>query len=501
LKAVFGRNLSQNGNVISLREERSMKARSITACLLGLLAACTSAAAAPKQPNILFILADDMGWRDWSGAGSRFYRTPHLDALAASGMQFDQAYAPAAVCSPSRASLLTGRTPARLHVTDWIPGEGTPQGPSAFQVPDWTQYLPDLPNLPRQLKSAGYATAIVGKWHLGDRSGPRDRGFDFSLAAGEIGHPASYFWPYGAPGDSHRVPDLAERGGHEGEYLTDRLTDEAIAWMRRHKETSPGQPFMLELSHYTVHIPLEARADDLAAVADWTPDGRQDERTYAAMILSLDRSVGRMMAALRELELERDTIVVFTSDNGGLDRKARHATSNAPLREGKGYAYEGGTRVPLIVSGVAGVKAGSRNVAPVAGTDLMPTLLELAGAPQVAGLDGRSLVPALHGAAQPARLLGWHYPHYWGDGDVKPWSTLRDGSLKAIHFYEEARWELYDLASDPGEAHDLSRERPRDLKRMQSALGRWLERQGAQLPVPRRKSAAPAPAAAGAERD
>jgi arylsulfatase A-like enzyme len=436
----------------------------ILPAVLGLLPACTSparpdaAAAAPakKHPNILVILADDMGWRDWSGGGSRFYRTPHIDALAARGMRFDQAYAPAAICSPSRAALLTGRTPARLHLTDWIAGEGTPTWRSQYRVPDWTQRLPAVPTLPGQLQGAGYDTAIIGKWHLGDVA-PRERGFGFSLAGGETGHPASYFWPYGAASDPHRVPDLAERGGKEGEYLTDRLTDEAIAWLRGHARARPGQPFMLELSHYAVHIPLEARADDLAVVAGWTPDGRQDNRAYAAMVHALDRSVGRMLQALRELGLERDTIVVFTSDNGGLDRPAMHPTSNAPLRAGKGYAFEGGTRVPLIVSGVAGMSSGAHSDAPVSGTDLMPTLLELAGVPYVAGLDGLSLAGALHGTPQPARVLGWHYPHYWGDRDVAPWSSLRGGALKVIHFYEDDRWALYDLASDPGETHDLAR--------------------------------------------
>lgn len=369
-----------------------------------------------KPPNILLIVADDMGWRDWSGADSTFYQTPHLDALAARGVRFDQAYAAAAVCSPSRAALLTGKAPARLHLTDWIPGEGTPKEPSAFRVPEWTMRLPAAEvTLAEALAPLGYRSAYIGKWHLGgEGSLPADHGFDWSLAAGHMGHPASYFWPYGAAGDERRVPDLAARAGASGEYLTDRLTDEGIGWLRAQAHNRDGQPFLLTLAHYAVHAPFQARADDLAAVADWTPDGRQDNRTYAAMLRALDRSVGRVMAELDALGLADDTIVVFTSDNGGLDRAPPDdATSNAPLREGKGYAYEGGTRVPLIIAG-AGVRIG-RVAHAVSGIDVLPTLLTLVGG-EAPAVDGRSLALLLHdpSAALPARSLGWHYPHYLG---------------------------------------------------------------------------------------
>ena len=445
-------------------------------------------AQAPTRPNIVLIVVDDMGWRDWSGAGSRFYRTPHIDALAERGARFDQAYSAAAVCSPSRAALMTGKTPARLHITDWIPGEGTPKAPSTFRVPDWTMQLPAAETtLAEALQAFGYRSAYIGKWHLGGvGSLPRDHGFDQSLAAGHAGHPASYFWPYGQAGDTHRVPDLAERGGTTGEYLTDRLTDESIAWISDSVRQYPGRPFLLTLSHYAVHVPLQARDEDLAAVANWTPDRRQDNRTYAAMLHALDRSVGRILKALGALHLDDNTIVVFTSDNGGLDLSWAHPTSNAPLREGKGHAYEGGTRVPLIVAGTGRVAPGLRSNHPVSGVDLLPTLLELAGARSPPSLDGRSFAATLRGDPPNAtRPLGWHYPHYWAGRTVEPWSSLRVGDLKVIRFHEDDHWELYDLARDPGERHDLATERPRELARMQRQLGDWLRGQGAQLPVPR----------------
>lgn len=473
--------------------------RAVVLTLLSLMfpvAHATGAAPAASRveahapPNILFILIDDMGWRDWSGGGSHFYRTPHLDALAAEGMVFDNAYASAAVCSPSRAALLTGQTPARLHLTDYIPGEGTPSA-SRFRVPEFNQQLPDVRTLALDLDAAGYRTAIIGKWHLGGKGSlPTDHGFDWSLAAGPQGHPGAYFWPYGKPGSPGQVPDLAARGGGPDEYLTDRLTDEAIKYIRDAATRHHGRPFFLELSHYAVHAPLQATGADLAAVAGWTPADGQNNRTYAAMIHAVDRSIGRLMSTLRELHLDRDTIVVFMSDNGGLDLPGKNdlalATSNAPMRAGKGFAYEGGLRVPLIFVEPGSIPARSHNAAPVYGVDLTPTLLQLAGLKVPDGLDGRSLAPLLHGGNIESREMGWNYPHYWDDQLVTPWVVYRQGNLKLIHFNEDDHYEMYDLSNDPTEQFNLVNAHPHEAERMKQAMAAWLRAQHAQTPIPRR---------------
>ncbi|MFK2930814.1 sulfatase [Dyella agri] len=449
----------------------------------------TSRKEAPTPPNILFILVDDMGWHDWSGGGSRFYRTPNLDALAAEGMVFENAYASAAVCSPSRASLLTGLTPARLHLTDYIPGEGTP-AESRFRVPEFNQQLPDVRTLARDLDEVGYRTAIIGKWHLGGKGSlPTDHGFDWSLAAGPQGHPGSYFWPYGKPGSPGQVPDLAAQGGGPGEYLTDRLTEEAIKYLHDAATHHQDRPFFLELSHYAVHAPLQATEADLAAVKDWTPADGQDNRTYAAMIHALDRSVGKLTATLKELHLDRNTVVVFMSDNGGLDLPnetgSALATSNAPMRAGKGFAYEGGLRVPLIFVEPGHIPAHGHNDTPVYGVDLTPTLLQLAGIKPQDDLDGRSVVPLLHGDSMAKRDMGWNYPHYWDDQLVTPWVVYRQGDLKLIHFNEDDHYEMYDLANDPTEQFNLVHAHPHEAERMKQAMAHWLEQQHAQTPIPR----------------
>jgi arylsulfatase A-like enzyme len=434
-------------------------------------------AAAPK-PNIVFILIDDMGWRDIGANGSKYYRTPNIDRLAGEGVRFTNYYAPCAVCSPSRAAMMTGLSPARLHVTDWIPGEQPPAN-ARFNLPQWTKALdPTVPNLPKALHELGYATASIGKWHLGGEGHlPQDCGFDLNVAGGDIGHPASYFWPYGAPKNSHRVPMLAETGGEKGEYLTDRLTDEALRFIEQHQK----QPFYLYLAHYAVHAPLMSKAEDSAEFENTPPVDGQDFPTYAGMVKAVDDSVGRVLETLKKLGLEKSTIVVFTSDNGGACHF--HATKNRPLRGGKGFPYEGGLRVPLIVKVPGVTKAGLVSDSPVIGMDFLPTFLSLLGAKPVERTDGIDITSALQGKPLPQRQLGWNYPHYWGGQLISPYAVLRDGNWKIVRWYEYDSEELYNLATDPSEKTDLAKKEPAQLASMHQKLDAWLKANNAQAPI------------------
>lgn len=445
------------------------------------------AAGADRKPNILFMLVDDMGSADGGCFGSTFYKTPEMDRLAGSGMRFTQAYAACAVCSPTRAAIMTGKCPARLHITDWISGEGTPKQ-SRFSVPDWQKHLPlEEITLAERLKELGYVTAAIGKWHLGGTNFyPQFQGFDLNVAGGHIGHPASYFWPYGEAGVSHRVPGLAERGGIKGEYLTDRLTDEALRFI----ETNRARPFFLYLAHYAVHSPLMGKPALVNEAANRQPAKGQSNTIYAAMLRSVDESLGRIRAKLEELRLAENTIVVFTSDNGGAVHFGKPpATSNPPLRKGKGYAYEGGLRVPLLVSVPGITKAGSVCDVPVVSCDFFPTLLELVGVPPTAAataLDGVSFASLIQGQTRvEPRALFWHYPHYWNGTNVTPYSVVRYGDWKLIRFYESDREELYNLRADPGEQQDQAATEPEKRRGLAERLDRWLKEVRAQMPIPR----------------
>lgn len=451
---------------------------------MALLTGAILSPAAPK-PNVVFILIDDMGAADGGCLGSSFYRTPEIDRLARTGMRFTQAYASCAVCSPTRAAIMTGKSPARLRITDWIPGEGTPKE-SRFRVPDWEQRLPlDELTLAEALKELGYTTASIGKWHLGGTNFyPEHQGFDLNIAGGHIGHPASYFWPYGAPGASHRVPHLAQSGGSEGEYLTDRLTQEALRFV----ESNRAKPFFLYLAHYAVHSPLMGKKSLIEEAVTLPPSKGQSNTVYAAMLRSVDESVGKLLNKLEELQIGEHTIVIFTSDNGGAVHFGKPpATSNPPLRLGKGYAYEGGLRVPLLIRVPGITRAGTTCDTPVISHDFFPTLMELAGGRRIEGrIDGLSLVPLLRENDLPARNLFWHYPHYWNGKAVTPYSIVRSGDWKLIRFYEFDREELYNLREDPGEQSDLAPTRARERVRLAGALDEWLKRVQAQMPVPRR---------------
>lgn len=456
-------------------------------CAWFFAAALSAAPPAKLPPNIVFVLVDDMGWADGGCFGSEFYQTPQIDALAKSGVRFTSAYAACAVCSPTRAALMTGKYPARLHITDWIGGE-TPPKNARFDLPDWQKHLPlEELTLATALKKLGYATGHIGKWHLGGGEFlPQYQGFDTNIAGGDTGHPASYFWPYGATNNDHRVPGLAERGGQKGEYLTDQLTDEALTFI----ESNKGQPFYLNFCHYAVHAPLMGKQELIDAAADRPGADGQSNKVYYAMLRSVDESVGRIVKKLDELHLTERTVVIFTSDNGGAVHLGKPpATANFPLRNGKGSAYEGGLRVPLIVKVPGVTRAGGVCDTPVITMDFFPTLLELAGADQSArrtAVDGVSFAPLLRGEKQtPHGDLFWHYPHYWNGGIISPYSVARVGDWKLIRFYETGREEIYHLKTDLSETNDLANSNPAKRKELGAHLDAWLKEVGAQMPLPR----------------
>ncbi len=434
-----------------------------------------------SRPNVVLILIDDLGWADLTCYGSKFYKTPHLDRLAASGQRFTQGYAACPVCSPTRAALLTGKYPARLHLTDWLPGRGDRNDQKLLR-PKLRQQLPlDEVTLAERLHEAGYVCASIGKWHLGGAGfEPTRQGFDLNIAGDDRGSPASYFAPYLR--DKRVMPGL--ENAPDGEFLTERLTAEAERFITSNRE----RPFFLYLPHFTVHTPIRAREEVIAKYAAWdgTPHGRQENPHYAAMVESMDDSVGRVLNKLDELKLADNTIVIFTSDNGGLaTNEGRHtpSTINAPLREGKGWLYEGGIRVPLIVR-APGCKTGLID-SPAWSCDVLPTVLELCGLAPQPNVDGTSLAGVLRNppSAPKTRTLYWHYPHYANQGG-KPGAVVRDGDWKLIEFYETGRRELFDVNKDPRESNNLAEKLPAEVERLAAMLASWRSSVDAQMPTP-----------------
>lgn len=428
-------------------------------------------APAKQKPNVILIVADDYGWKDLGCYGSDFYRTPNIDRLASQGVRFTQAYSACTVCSPSRAALLTGKYPARLHITDWIPGL-PPENPK-LQVPDWTKYLPlQEVSLARPFHAAGYATASIGKWHLGgEEYYPDKHGFDINIAGTSASNPTTYFAPY-------KIATLPE--GPKGEYLTDRLGDEALRFIDANKD----KPFFLYFPHFAVHKPIQAKKDLIEKHrARLHPGLTQTNPNYAAMIESMDDTVGRIRTRLDELKLADNTIIVFASDNGG------HipTTSNLPLRAGKGSCYEGGTRVPFIVYWPGVTKPGTTCDTPVIGMDIFPTLLEMVGAVAPATPDARSLVPLLSQKGTLDRdALYWHYPHYqlYQQQGTSPYGAIRSGDFKLIEFFDDMRVELYNLRDDIGEQHNLAAQMPQKVDELRARLHAWRKDVGAQMPTP-----------------
>ncbi len=473
----------------------------IILALAALVAGCLGDAR-ETPPNVVVILIDDLGWIDTGVYGSAFYETPHIDRLAAEGVRFTQFYTASSVCSPTRASLMTGKHPARLHLTNWIGGEQ--KGP-LLQA----EYIRQLPleeiTFGEAFREAGYATGYIGKWHLGKEGFmPDDQGFGFTKTVNFAGQPGSYFPPYENPNFAlTNVPDLD--GDPDDAYLTDRLTDVAVAFLEMHRDST----FLLVLSHYAVHTPLqskdtlthkyEAKAAGLPPTDEpaFLPEGtlgttrqRQDHAVYAGMIESTDESVGRVLDALDALNLADNTIVVFVSDNGGLSTLSRDRawapTSNRPLRAGKGLLYEGGIRVPFIVKAPGVAQPGSLAHTPATSTDLYPTLLALAGLPLRPDQhrDGISLTPLLTGGEAPARdTLYWHFPHYHGSGN-RPTGAIRAGAFKLIEWFEDDRVELFNLDDDLGETTDLAATMPGKAEELREALHVWRARVDARMPTP-----------------
>ena len=446
-----------------------------------------------SPPNVIFILIDDLGWADLGCYGSSFYETPSLDRMAEEGMKFTDAYATCNVCSPTRASILTGKYPATLGITSHI---GLPQ-------PDkWKKNTPMLPasykeqldlseiTLAEAMKPAGYRTAFLGKWHLGydTKFYPEYQGFDVNIGGYGKGQPPSYFSPY-------RIPNLKD--GPKGEYLTDRLTDEALKFM----EESKDEPFLIYLSHYAVHTPLQGKPELVAkykakaaklpkGVPEFADDAGvsvrqvQNHAVYAAMVESMDESVGKILDKLEELDLEKNTIVIFTSDNGGLSTSEGRPTSNLPLRTGKGWSYEGGVREPLIVKWPGVTKPGSVSDGPVTSADFYPTILQMIGQPipKDQKINGESVVPLLKGETLPERPLFWHYPHYSNQGGF-PSGVVRLGDFKLVENYEDMSVELFNLKSDLGETKNIAKENPEKVAGMTKLLHEWRKQVDAEMPT------------------
>jgi arylsulfatase A len=517
-------------------------------CMYNSYAQAKAAKSSPGKPakkmNVIFYLVDDLGWADLGFEGSSFYETPNIDSFSKKGVRFNQAYAACHVCSPTRASILSGQYPARLGLTDWLPGRK--EFPfQKLQNVESVQHLPyNAQPLPQVLKENGYRTAIFGKWHLGEDSNSTKRqGFDVHIPDYNKGWPnGSYFSPF----DMKGLPD-----GPKGEYLTDRLTTEALKWVEKNKE----QPFFLYLAHYAVHDPIQGRGDlvvkyekkknQLAKTAqppfilEGNPDDgptvagtaqdtahqgfrvfpdrtvkikqRQDNPVFAAMVECMDENFGRVLAKLKELGIEDNTIVIFFSDNGGMsaanfgnparkiaatDLDKAYSTSNLPLRGAKGWMYEGGIREPLLIYWPGKGQHGISSDVPVISTDFYASILDMVGIDPHPrgnnGIDGKSIVPILKGDNAGVeqikqKPLFWHFPHYSNHGGQSPGGAVRYGDYKLIEYYENNTVQLFNLKNDPGEKNDLAGTETAKVKELQTLLHNWRKELRAKMPVPNPK--------------
>lgn len=457
-----------------------------------------------KLPNIVMINVDDLGWTDAACLGSDFYETPNIDKLAEDGKMFTQFYAAAALSSPTRASIMTGKYPARLGLTDWIRARFQPGGkilpedsPSGFVLDGGKNrmyYTPENPlwmeleevTIAELLKEAGYTTCHIGKWHLGPEDYfPDKQGFDINIGGCDYGEPPSFFDPYSRgplpeydydsiPG----IPGLPSR--KPGEYLTDREADEAVSFIREHT----AKPFFLNMCHYAVHVPLQAKADLERKYQLKEPGEHHNLPVYAAMVESVDQAVGSILSTLDELNLTGNTIVIFTSDNGGLTKN--ETTSNYPLRSGKAFPYEGGIRIPLIVRWPGVVQPGTTSDEMLITNDFLPTLCDAANIdlPENQPVDGKSFLGVLQGLEQNPvhENLIWHYPHYRDWDNTVPYSIIRQGNWKMIKWYGEQSPELYNLAEDVGESNDLAGEMPEKVKDLEIKLMARLKEMNARVP-------------------
>jgi len=493
---------------------------------------------------VVFFLVDDLGWADVGYQGSTVYHTPNIDSFAKRGVRFTRAYAACPVCSPTRASILCGQYPARLHLTDWLPGRKDFPFQKLKNVQS-VQHLPyDQPTLAAVLKEKGYRTAIFGKWHLGeDADSTKRQGFDVHVPDWNKGWPnETYFSPYGMKG---------LEGSTNGEYLTDRLTTEALRWVEQNRE----HPFFLYLAHFAVHDPIQGRPDLVtkyekelpsrpqatgpAYILEPNPDDgspmtrttlnvllqdkryesfsvlpdrmvkikqHQDNPQFAAMVESMDESLGRVLAKLSELKLDQKTLVIFFSDNGGMSAanfgnpnkgiaKSKldkaYSTSNLPLRGGKGWLYEGGIREPLVIYWPGGGQTGMTCDVPVISTDFYSTILNILGmgaSTRQGGMDGMNLVPLLKGdkelpKALAQRALYWHWPHYSNHGGQSPEGAILYQDYKLIEYYENNTAQLFNLKADPGEQNDLARAEPQKVEELRAMLHAWRKNVNAEMPV------------------
>lgn len=439
-------------------------------------------ASAKEKTNIVYINADDLGWTDLGVQGSTYYETPHLDKLAASGARFTNGYAAASNCAPSRACAMSGQWPQRHGIYTVSPSDrGESQDRKLIPIPNTKSLADEVFTIPELLKEAGYYTAHVGKWHL--TADPRDQGFDLNIAGFHGGLPAKggYHSPY------HYANIVNQE---EGEYLTDRLADEAAAIIKKQKD----KPFFLSFTPYTVHTPIEGRADLVEKFSKKEGDERHNHPEYAAMVASLDLAVGRIVEALTEEGLLENTFIVFTSDNGGHSRY----TSNAPLRSGKGSYYEGGIREPFFFAWPGRIESGLVLDTPITNLDLFPTFAAIAEAqiPPEKVIDGQNLLPLLtENTPLPSRDLFWHFPIYleaYLENDqetrdpifrTRPGSVIRSGNWKLHHYFEDDGIELYDLANDPSEQANLAEKHPEKVARLRRHLSTWLEETNAPLPT------------------
>ena len=446
-----------------------------------------------QPPNVVFLLADDLGWADTALYGSDLHETPNIDRLARESLRFTNAYAASPVCTPTRASIMTGKYPARLHMTVWHEASANPPLDRRLVPPVTLGSLPHAEvTLAEVLHDAGYMTAHVGKWHLGTAGFyPETQGFDINIGGTFWGAPQTFFYPYRGTkhfgGEPRYVPHL--EGGKTGEYLTDRLTDEALKIL----DSAKGRPFFLYMAYHSVHTPIEGKPEVTERYRNKIRPGlRHKNAHYAAMVHSLDQGVGRILEKLDELGVADNTVVVFTSDNGGYINtfEGQAVTDNHPLRSGKGSLYEGGVRVPAMVKWPGVTRAGRVSDEPVITTDYYPTLLEIAGLKgdpkHNRTVDGKSLVALLKNPATRLQreALFFHYPHYYYYPTTSPVSAVRLGNWKLLEYYEDNRLELYNLANDLGEAEDLAASEPGKTAELRERLHTWLKSVDAQFPQP-----------------
>ena len=472
-----------------------LKALSLGAAAAVFPQAPATAKASKRKPNVVLVLVDDMGWTDVGCFGSTYYQTPNIDRLCRGGMKFTQGYAACAVCSPTRASVMTGRYPARVGVTDWIhfhdrratAAAKAGKNPEGFDPHRNRKLLTPIckfwlehneVTIPEMLKPLGYVSCHVGKWHLGPKDWyPDKQGFDYNFGGTAIGAPPSFFDPYSRSGKTAGIATFPPR--KKGEYLTDREAEHAVGFIEKHHD----KPFFLQVAHYAVHSPIQAKKEIIAKYKA-RKTTNQKNPVYAAMVESVDQAVGKIMNVLDKHKLTDDTMFIFTSDNGG----AVHfpATDNAPLRKGKGYAYEGGIREPFIIRWPGKVKAGAVCNTPVCSINLLPTIATATGAKMPdKTIDGLDLTPLLKQTGDLKRkTLYWHFPHYWWGTRIKPYSIIRDGDWKLIRRYESGKRELYNLKDDLSEKTDQAAAMPKKVAELDAKLTAWLESVGAKLPKP-----------------